>query len=214
MSGLFVALEGGEGVGKSTQLELLAGWLRQQGRAVTVTREPGGTALGARIRQVLLDPAAEVTPRAEALLYAADRAHHVERVLRPALVAGDVVLTDRYVDSTLAYQGAGRQLALREVRRISEWATGGLRPDLTIVLDLDPRVGLARAVDRSAADRLEGESLAFHEAVRSAFLEFARAAPDRYAVVDAAPPAQDVFAAARAAVGRLLAASPVELAAR
>ena len=142
--GLFVAFEGGEGVGKSTQIALAAAWLRAQGHQVVETREPGGTPLGQELRRLVLDPAGHVTPRSEALIYAADRAHHVDTVIRPALAAGQVVLTDRYIDSTLAYQGAGRGLSVPEARVITDWATAGLLPDLTVLLDLDPRVGLER----------------------------------------------------------------------
>jgi dTMP kinase len=185
-SGVFVAFEGGEGVGKSTQIARAAAWLRTRGREVIETREPGGTALGQELRRLVLDPDGHVTHRAEALLYAADRAHHVETVIRPALAAGHVVLTDRYVDSTLAYQGTGRGLSVDQARVITDWATGGLLPDLTVLLDLDPATGLARAGARSRPDRLEGASLAFHEAVRASFLALAAEDPGRYLVVDAA----------------------------
>lgn len=181
--GLFVAFEGGEGVGKTTQLTRAAAWLREQGHQVVETREPGGTALGRELRRLVLDPDRHVTPRAEALLYAADRAQHVETVIEPALAAGELVLTDRYVDSTLAYQGAGRGLA--EAARLTTWATGGLMPDLTILFDLDPRIGLQRAGARSALDRLESAALDFHESVRRGFRELAAAEPDRYLVLDA-----------------------------
>jgi dTMP kinase len=184
--GLLVAFEGGEGVGKSTQITRAAEWLRSLGRPVLATREPGGTPLGEELRRLVLDPDSHhVTPRAEALLYAADRAHHVDTVIRPALEAGTVVLTDRYIDSTLAYQGAGRGLTVNEARVITDWATDGLRPDLTVLLDLDPAVGLQRAGARSSLDRLEGASLAFHQAVRAGFLALAQEAPDRYLVIDA-----------------------------
>jgi dTMP kinase len=181
--GLFVAFEGGEGVGKSTQIALAAEWLTQQGREVVVTREPGGTPLGQELRRLVLDPDGHVSARAEALIYAADRAHHVETVIRPALAAGRVVLTDRYVDSTLAYQGAGRGLA--DTAQVTAWATGGLLPDLTVLLDLDPQIGLRRATARGSLDRLEAASLEFHNAVRARFLELAGADPGRYAVFDA-----------------------------
>lgn len=184
MAGLFVAFEGGEGVGKSTQITRAATWLRDLGHDVVETREPGGTPLGTELRRLLLDPDSQVTARAEALLYAADRAQHVETVLRPALDAGQVVLTDRYVDSTLAYQGAGR--GLDDTRLVINWATGGLLPDLTVLLDLDPAVGLRRAGARATPDRLEAASLAFHQAVRDGFLALAAEAPDRYVVLDAA----------------------------
>ncbi len=183
-SGLFVAFEGGEGAGKSTQVQLLAEGLRRTGFDVVVTFEPGATAIGAALRQVLLDrDSVGLSPQAEALLYAADRAQHVSEVIRPALARGAVVVTDRYVDSSLAYQGAGRSLAEAEVRRLSAWATGGLMPDLTIVLDLAPEVGLQRR--GGPGDRLEDESLAFHHRVRAMFLQLAAHHRDRYLVIDA-----------------------------
>ena len=185
--GMLIAFEGGEGSGKSTQAARLAEWLTERGVAVTTTHEPGATDFGVRIRQILLDsPDGSLTPRAEALLFAADRAHHVDTVIRPALDRGDVVITDRYVDSSLAYQGAGRALAVDDIRRLSRWATGGLRPDLTVLLDIDPEFGLERA--RAAGhghDRVERESLEFHQRVREGFRALADAAPDQYLVVDA-----------------------------
>ncbi len=181
--GLFVALEGGEGAGKSTQLAALQQWLEQGGHEVVVTREPGGTVEGERLRALLLDPGSDLSPRAEALLYAADRAQHVDQVVRPALLRGAVVLTDRFVDSSLAYQGAGR--VLEGVADLSAWATQGLVPDLTVLLDVDPAVGLVRARRVGAPDRLEAESLAFHQRVRQGFLRLADGAPDRYLVLDA-----------------------------
>jgi dTMP kinase len=187
--GFFVVFEGGEGAGKSTQVRRLAQLLRALGLDVVVTHEPGATPAGSRIRSLVLDPprdgAAPLTPRAEALLYAADRAHHVATVVRPALDRGAVVISDRYVDSSLAYQGAGRTLAVEDVSWLSKWATGGLKPDLVVVLDIEPAVGLARVGARGSADRLEGESLAFHERVRYAFLDLASADPHRYLVLDA-----------------------------
>ena len=207
--GVFIAFEGGEGTGKSTQAALLAEWLRSGGYDCVVTHEPGGTELGERVRAMLLDrsrPA--LSPRAEALLYAADRADHVDTVIRPALERGAVVITDRYVDSSLAYQGAGRNLPVQEVERLSRWATQGLRPDLVILLDLDPVVGLQRAGGRSAADRMEAESLAFHERVRRAFLALA-AHGGGYVVLDAAAPADQVAAHVRAVVGPMLPPPPV-----
>jgi len=195
---VFIAFEGGEGVGKSTQLRRAAAWLRERGNDVVETREPGGTPLGAQLRALVLDPSASITPRAEALLYAADRAQHVDTVIRPALDAGAIVLTDRYVDSTLAYQGAGRGLS--DARAITDWATGGLLPDLTVLLDLDPVAGLDRAGARSAPDRVEGASLAFHQAVRAGFLALAADEPDRYAVIDAGQPEDEVAAAVREAL--------------
>jgi len=204
--GMLIAFEGGEGSGKSTQAARLAEWLSERGVAVTTTHEPGATDFGARIRQILLDsPDGSLTPRAEALLFAADRAHHVDTVIRPALDRGDVVITDRYVDSSLAYQGAGRALAMEDVRRLSRWATGGLRPDLTVLLDIDPEVGLARArAAGRAQDRLERESLEFHRRVREGFLALADAAPDHYLVVDAAGHPETVATLIRIATAKRL----------
>jgi dTMP kinase len=202
-AGLFLALEGGEGAGKSTQAKLLVDWLHASGREVVLTREPGATAVGQRIRAVLLDPmTGGISSRAEAMLYAADRAQHVAQVILPALERGAVVVTDRYVDSSLAYQGAGRELELSEVARLSRWATGGLRPDLTLLLDVDPAVGLARIA--GAPDRIESESLTFHQRVRQGFLDLAAAEPDRYLVVSASDPAAAVHEKVRARVAGLL----------
>ena len=183
--GLFIAVEGGEGSGKSSQARLLADWLRAAGRTVVVTREPGATPLGVGIRALLLDPDGGMGARAEALLYAADRAEHVASVVLPALRRGEVVVSDRYVASSLAYQGAGRALGEEEVERLSEWATEGLVPDVTVLLDVDPARGLARAAARGRGlDRLEGESLAFHHRVRTRFVEMAAAGRDRWVVVE------------------------------
>ncbi len=185
-SAVFVALEGGEGSGKSTQARELAGWLRGQSLDVLLTREPGDTALGERVRELLLAKGDTApTSRTEALLYAADRAQHVETVIKPALANGSVVITDRYVDSSRAYQGAGRELQSDDVAWLSEWATTGLKPDLTILLDIAPAVGLQRVGSRGEHDRLESESLPFHERVRQAFLDFAQAEPHRYVIIDA-----------------------------
>ena len=188
--GLLLALEGGEGVGKSTQARLLAIWLREQGFDVVATNEPGATKVGMRLRALLLDNThAGLSPRAETLMYAADRAEHVAAVIRPALERGSIVVTDRYVDSSLAYQGAGRRLPVGEVAGMNRWATGGLLPDLTILLDLPPMEGLMRR-ERSA-DRLEAEPAEFHQRVRSGFLALADAEPERYLVLDATrPPAE------------------------
>jgi dTMP kinase len=183
-SGVFLALEGGEGTGKSTQARLLAIWLRDQGYDVVTTHEPGATKIGLRLRALLLDTAhTGLAPRAEALMYAADRAEHVQDVILPALDRGAVVVTDRYVDSSLAYQGAGRQLPVSEIEGLNRWATGGLTPDLTILLDLPPVTGLSRRL--SSADRLEAEPVEFHERVRSGFLSLAAAEPGRYLVLNA-----------------------------
>ena len=208
-SGLFVVFEGGEGAGKSTQVRQLSLWLVAQGREVVVTREPGATPVGAKIRALLLDPATgAIDPRAEALLYAADRAQHIATVVRPALERGAIVISDRYVDSSLAYQGAGRDLPTAEVVRLSQWATHGLCPDLTLLLDVDPEVGLARAT--GVLDRIEQESLSFHRAVRQGFLELAAAAPERYLVVAASEPMDVVHQAVIARVGLLFPSSMLE----
>ncbi len=185
--GVLLALEGGEGAGKSTQARLLAIWLRDQGYDVVTTHEPGATKVGMRLRALLLDTAhAGLSARAEALMYAADRAEHVESVIIPALERGAIVVTDRYVDSSLAYQGGGRQLPLTDIAELNRWATGGLVPDLTVVLDLSPATGLSRRL--RSADRLESEPIEFHQRVRDAFLRLAAAEPRRYLVVDAARP--------------------------
>ncbi|SDY02970.1 dTMP kinase [Geodermatophilus africanus] len=203
--GLFVAFEGGEGAGKSTQVRLLCEWLTAQGRAARATFEPGGTPAGAAVRAIVLDRAhTGLSPRAEALLYAADRAQHTHAVLHPALAAGEVVVTDRYVDSSLAYQGAGRTIGLDDVAAISRWATQGLRPDLTVLLDLSPETGLARARGRAVADRLESESLEFHERVRDTFRTLAAAEPGRYLVLDATRSVDELAADVRERVGALL----------
>jgi dTMP kinase len=189
--GLLIALEGGEGAGKTTQARLLAIWLRDQGFDVIATREPGATKVGMRLRAVLLDTAhTGLSAKAETLLYAADRAEHVESVIVPALDRGAVVVTDRYVDSSLAYQGAGRSQLLPEVAQLNQWATGGLVPDLTILLDLPPTAGLGRRA--RSADRLEAEPADFHERVRAGFLDLARAEPQRYLVLDASRPADEL----------------------
>lgn len=206
--GMLIAFEGGEGSGKSTQSRQLSEWLTERRVAVTATHEPGATELGLRIRGIVLDsPDGAVTPRAEALLFAADRAHHVDTVIRPALDRGDVVITDRYVDSSLAYQGAGRTLAVDEVRRLSRWATSGLHPDLTVLLDVDPEVGLERArASGRGHDRVERESVEFHRRVRQGFRSLADANPDRYLVVDAGMHPDAIAALIRLAVGKRLTA--------
>ncbi|GAA1852353.1 dTMP kinase [Microbacterium koreense] len=205
MTGLFVTVEGGDGAGKSTQSRLLEEWLVAQGRRVVRTREPGGTEVGMLVRDIVLHHRGEVAPRAEALLYAADRAHHVETVVRPALDRGDVVIQDRYLDSSVAYQGAGRVLGRQEVRDLSLWATEGLLPDLTVLLDLDPAAARVRLdADDKPFDRLESEKAAFHTRVRSEFLALAEAEPGRFLVVDAAQPVDDIAAQVRGRVTALL----------
>jgi dTMP kinase len=193
--GLFITLEGGDGVGKSTQAALLEQWLGGCGRTVVRTREPGGTDAGVEIREIVLHHRGDIAPRAEALLYAADRAHHVATVVRPALERGDVVLQDRYIDSSVAYQGAGRVLDADQVRELSLWATEGLLPDLTILLDLDETSARARLdSSRTRYDRLEAERSDFHARVRAAYLALAEAEPERFLVVDASQPVDDIAA--------------------
>jgi len=201
--GLLLALEGGEGAGKSTQARLLAIWLRDQGFDVVSTHEPGATKVGMRLRALLLDNThAGLAPRAETLMYAADRAEHVAAVIGPALDRGAIVVTDRYVDSSLAYQGAGRQLPLSEVDELNKWATGGLLPDLTILLDLPPEAGLSRRA--RSGDRLEAEPAEFHQRVRTGFLALAKADPDRYLVLDATKEPGDLSREIQSSVRDLL----------
>jgi dTMP kinase len=203
MSGLFVVLEGGDGAGKSTQLMRLAAWLRKAGHEVVVTYEPGDTPLGATLRKLLLDPASgDVSPRAEAMLYAADKAQHVYEVVRPALDAGKIVACDRYVDSMIAYQGAGRVLDAEEIRGLADWATGGLVPDLTVVLDVPVERALGEKLD---LDRLEAAGTEFHERVRSHFLDLAAQDPSRYIVIAGREDRDSIEAAIRERVQALLA---------
>lgn len=197
--GLFVAFEGGDGAGKSTQVRLLAEALTATGYDVLVTRQPGGTVLGQSIRDLLLH-GDHVAPRAEALLYAADKAQHVEQVVRPALAAGRAVVTDRYVDSAIAYQGAGRELGIDEVTRLQWWAVGDLHPDRTVLLDVSPGDGRQRR--GAPPDRLESEGEQFHTAVREHFQVLAAADPSRYLVVDASRPAHDIHQSVLAWVTR------------
>ncbi|MFK5635765.1 dTMP kinase [Ornithinimicrobium sp. LYQ103] len=200
--GLFVAFEGGDGAGKSTQARLLGEWLSEQGREVVHTREPGGTTLGRTLRELVLHGEdGSVSPRAEALIFAADRAHHVATLVRPALARGAVVLTDRYLDSSVAYQGAARELGHEEVRDLSLWAVERLLPDLTVLLDVPTREGRARRGD--VHDRLEREADDFHDRVRRGFLDLAARDPDRYLVLDATRPADELTAAVRARLGSL-----------
>ncbi len=199
--GRFVVFEGGEGAGKSTQAAALAATLRDRQHGVVVTREPGGSPAAEAVRAVVLDPIhAGMSPRAEALLFAAARGEHVHRVVRPALRRGAVVVCDRYLDSSVAYQGIARGLGAQEVRGLSLWATEGLVPDLTVLLDVDPSVGLARVAD---PDRLEAEPLAFHQSVREAFLTIAAESPARYLVLDARRSVEEIAAAVQSRVEQL-----------
>jgi dTMP kinase len=198
----FIVFEGGEGAGKSTQSAALADYLQARGHEVLCTREPGGTPAAEAIRSVLLDPAnAGLDDRAEALLFAAARGDHAARVIRPALERGEIVISDRYLDSSVAYQGVARGLGAERVAELSLWATGGLVPDLTIVLDVDPALGLARVV---GPDRLESEPLEWHARVRQGFLDIAAAAPDRYLVLDGSRPAEDLAVEIAVAVSTLV----------
>ncbi|MEU2726887.1 dTMP kinase [Streptomyces griseoviridis] len=209
-TGFFIAIEGGDGAGKSTQVDALAEWIRAKGHEVVVTREPGATPVGKRLRSILLDvSSAGLSHRAEALLYAADRAEHVDTVVRPALERGAVVVSDRYVDSSVAYQGAGRDLSPTEVARINRWATNGLVPHLTVLLDVSPEIARERFTE--APDRLESEPAEFHARVRSGFLTLAAAAPGRYLVVDAGQEAEAVTTVVRHRLDQLLPLSEAEV---
>ena len=205
LRGLFISFEGGDGVGKSTQLRLLAGWLSRLGREVVTTREPGGTTLGVELRNAVLH-GDHVSARTEALLYATDRAHHVDTVVRPALDRGAVVLTDRYLDSSVAYQGDGRDLGADEVERLSLWATEGLLPQLTVLLDLDPCVGLTRLT--GTPDRLESAGADFHARTRQAFLDRAAGGGERWLVVDASRGIDEIQATIRGRAAVLVGVAP------
>ncbi|MFF3271645.1 dTMP kinase [Streptomyces chrestomyceticus] len=209
-TGFFIALEGGDGAGKSTQVEALAAWIRGKGHEVVVTREPGATAIGKRLRSIILDVSTSgLSDRAEALMFAADRAEHVNSVIRPALERGAVVITDRYIDSSVAYQGAGRNLAPTEIARISRWATDGLVPHLTVLLDVSPETARERFTE--APDRMESEPAEFHQRVRSGFLTLAAADPARYLVVDAGQEPEDVTTVVRHRLDQVLPLSEAEV---
>ncbi|WP_405553862.1 dTMP kinase [Streptomyces sp. NBC_01171] len=209
-NGFFISLEGGDGAGKSTQAEALAEWIRAKGHEVVLTREPGATPVGKRLRSILLDVSeAGLSHRAEALLYAADRAEHVDTVVRPALERGAVVISDRYIDSSVAYQGAGRDLSPTEIARINRWATGGLVPHLTVLLDVPPEVARERFTE--APDRLESEPAEFHARVRAGFLTLAAADPGRYLVVDAGQEPEGVTSVIRHRLDTVLPLSEAEI---
>ncbi|MGW0487131.1 dTMP kinase [Streptomyces olivaceus] len=209
-NGFFIALEGGDGAGKSTQAEALAEWIRGKGHEVVLTREPGATPVGKRLRSILLDvSSAGLSHRAEALLYAADRAEHVDTVVRPALERGAVVVSDRYIDSSVAYQGAGRDLSPTEIARINRWATNGLVPHLTVLLDVAPETARERFTE--APDRLESEPAEFHARVRSGFLTLAAADPGRYLVVDAGQEPEAVTTVVRRRLDQVLPLSEAEI---
>jgi len=185
VTGVFITFEGGDGSGKTTQIELLKSWLEERGHTVVVTREPGGTDLGNELRDIILHRKGFIAPRAEALLYAADRAHHIHTLVAPALERGDVVVQDRYLDSSVAYQGAGRVLDPTEVRDVSLWATENLMPHLTILLDVPADVAKQRQdSDERAYDRLEAEAEDFHQRVRESYQRLADAEPERFVVLD------------------------------
>lgn len=206
MTGIFITFEGGDGAGKTTQSELLGSWFESRGYEVVRTRDPGGTPLGRAVRELLLH-GEHVDQRAEALLYAADRAQNIAEVVRPALARGAAVIQDRYIDSSLAYQGAGRKLPPSEIRGLSEWATEGLWPQLTVLLDVSPELAVSRrAASGQRPDRLEREAAEFHTRVREGFLALAEAEPERFLVLDAALPVETLHEAILARVVSLMAA--------
>ena len=202
MKGVFITLEGGDGVGKTTQAELLGAWLTELGRTVVRTREPGGTDFGTEVREIVLHSRGHIAPRAEALLYAADRAHHIATKVRPALERGEVVVQDRYLDSSVAYQAGGRTLPVEEIEQLSLWAVEGLLPHATVLLDIDPLVG-TRRLD-TEPDRLERAGDEFHQRTRQAYLDRAAQDPDRWVVVDASGTVDDIHTTIREAVAQRL----------
>lgn len=205
MRGLFITFEGGDGSGKSTQSALLVEWLEQRGRTVVTTREPGGTQLGSELREIVLHSRGDIVPKSEALIYAADRAHHVATIVRPAIQRGDIVVQDRYLDSSVAYQGVARGLGAEAVRDISLWAVDQLLPDLTVLLDLDETLGRGRLdASRSRYDRLEAQEQEFHARVREAYLDLAAAEPERFLVVDATRAVEAIAEDVRDRVAALL----------
>jgi dTMP kinase len=205
VTGVFITFEGGDGAGKTTQIDKLNSWLERHGHTVVVTREPGGTDIGVELRNIVLHHRGFLAPRAEALLYAADRAHHIHTVVRPALERGDVVVQDRYFDSSVAYQGAGRVLSEDEVRDLSLWATEHLMPHLTVVLDIPADIARQRRdSDNRVFDRLEAEADDFHERVRQAYHRLAEAEPDRFLMIDGQRPVDDIHAEVVSRVSALL----------
>jgi len=204
-NGMFIVFEGGDGAGKSTQTARLAQWLTSQGYKVRTTFEPGDTELGAEVREIVLHSHVPISPRAETLLYAVDKAQHVAEVVKPALEAGMIVVCDRYVDSTIAYQGAGRALHLEEVSHIAWWAVSDLVPDLTVLMDVPVKEGLERKEDQSdKLDRIESAGLEFHERVRDYFLDLASTGPGRYLVVNSRDPKDEVTAQVRDCVASVI----------
>ena len=207
-NGMFIVVEGGDGAGKSTQCARLAEWLTAQGYHVRTTFEPGDTELGAQVREIVLHSHMPISPRAETLLYAVDKAQHVAEVVKPALEAGMVVVCDRYIDSTIAYQGAGRALHLEEVSHIAWWAVKDLVPDLTVLMDVPVEEGLERKEEQSdKLDRIESAGLEFHERVRDYFLDLASTGPGKYLVVNSRDPKDEVTAQIRDCVASLIAQS-------
>ncbi len=205
MTGLFITFEGGDGSGKTTQINLLASWLESEGHTVVITREPGGTDLGTELRNIILHREGFIAPRAEALLYAADRSHHIHTLVRPALKRGEIVVQDRYLDSSVAYQGAGRVLDPTEVREISLWATERLMPDLTVLLDVPASVAKERqAAGERQYDRLEAEAEDFHTRVRESYLALATEEPERFLVIDGESSIEEIHQAIVAKVSDLL----------
>ena len=205
MTGVFITFEGGDGAGKTTQIDKVRSWLERQGHTVVVTREPGGTDIGVELRNIVLHHRGFLAPRAEALLYAADRAHHIHTVVRPALERGEVVVQDRYFDSSVAYQGAGRVLSEDEVRDLSLWATESLMPQLTVVLDIPSDIARQRRdSDNRVFDRLEAEADDFHERVRQAYHRLADAEPGRFLMIDGQRPIDDIHAEVVSRVSALL----------
>ncbi|HLF70299.1 MAG TPA: dTMP kinase [Actinomycetota bacterium] len=201
-TGLFLVFEGGEGSGKSTQIQRLRTFLEESGHKVVVTREPGGSSVGEELRRLVLQHRDQpISPKTEALIYAADRAQHVEEVIRPALEAGAAVISDRYVDSSIAYQGLARGLGLEQIESLNHWGTGGLLPDLVFLLDLDPAVGLRRSGE---TDRIESEGVEFHVGVRDAYLQLADRYADRFRVLDAGLPPMELETQIKAIVQSLL----------
>ena len=207
--GLFIAFEGGDGAGKSTQAARLAETLETRSLTVLRTREPGGTPIGEKLRSLVLDHGhGHIDAHTEALIFAASRAAHASQVIRPALERGEIVLTDRYIDSSVAYQGAGRELGADAVLNLNEWATSGLQPDLTVLLDVDPAAGRRRRTAGDAAeDRLESEADEFHSTIRGAFLELAASRPDTYLVLPADLPVNELAARILTRVDALLASA-------
>jgi dTMP kinase len=200
--GLFIVFEGGDGAGKTTQIEKLAQYLTDQKKKVLVTREPGGTVMGKSIRDWLLEQTeVEVDPKTEALLFAADRAHHMNTLIQPALAAGNIVISDRYIDSSVAYQGVARNLGVENVKNISLWAVGGIVPQLVIVLDINVEVGQARL---NRKDRLDRESKDFHEKVNQAYLDLAKLDPAKYLIIDAELPIDEIAAKIQDRVAELI----------